>query len=805
MARKRAGSKRSRAGSRMGRARSTKLAGRFGLLLRVCLGAILAVSIFLGALTTHYVLKLDRLVLHRLEGRRFEVPSKVLSAPTILYPGLNWKRMDLPGLLERQGYRKIAPVTRMPLGRYRWGTKTARVHLRPFNHPSRAERARDVVFRLDGPFLEEIREAGSGREIGALLVEPELMGSYYGPDREQREIVRLDRVPQHLIDAVLAVEDKRFEQHHGLDPKRIVGAFLTNLRAGGVRQGGSTLTQQLVKNFFLTSERTYSRKFQETLMALIVELRYEKTEILEAYLNEIYLGQRGATAVHGVGEASNFYFGKSVWDVSVGEAALLAALIQGPNWISPTRHPERALSRRNLVLRLMYEQDRIDRETYDFAKKEAMQIAPAKEEYREARYFLDALRQQLPEIYDAASLVSEGLKIYSTLDSRLQRIATSALKEGLADLEGSLPAREQTLQGCLIVLRPQTGEVLAMVGGRDYSESQFNRCSQARRPAGSVFKPFVYIAGLEARGSSRPHITLADFLDDTPLTVSQPTGDWEPENYDHEFHGMVPVREALERSLNVATARLGQQVGIARVSEVAKRLGIESRLPRVPSLALGVADLSPLEVARAYATIANGGVRAEVHTFEDVVDKSGQLLERREIQFDPVLDPGAAYLAVSLLGGVVERGTARGIRARGFVGPIAGKTGTSDEERDAWFVGFTPELVAVVWVGFDEPESIGVPGSRAALPIWASFMSEAVGKRVRGGFARPANIVEIDIDPLTGMRALPGCPQSRPELFLVGTEPEEACPNLKGYRRRPEHEVIDSLLKNVIDWLRKSE
>lgn len=314
------------------------------------------------------------------------------------------------------------------------------------------------------------------------------------------------------------------------------------------------------------------------------------------------------------------------------------------------------------------------------------------------------------------------------------------------------------------------------MGGRDYSVSQFDRCTQARRPAGSVFKPIVYVTALEPRSDGPPTVTLASRLDDGPLTVRTPVGDWTPANYDHEFHGTVSVRQAVESSLNVATARLGQQVGIARIVQMARRLGIESPLPEVPSLAIGSADLTPIELARAYATLANGGVRPEIRTFEDAVDAERGTLERRTIAFQRVLDPGVAYLAASLLEGVVDRGTARAVRAAGLTGPVAAKTGTSDEERDAWFVGFTPELVAAVWVGFDEPRSLRLPASQVALPIWLHFAKEATGGRVRGAFVPPPNVARADVDPQTGALALRGCPEREAEFFVRGTEPIETCP-----------------------------
>lgn len=751
---------------------------------------LLAGSFVGGFVAARHLVALDRVVRARFEGRLFRVPSRVLAAPTILYPGLDWKRIDLPGTLRRLGYRESGKTSDLPLGSFHWGEREVRLHRRAFDHPSRPEPARELRIVLRGSRLEELRDAASGRELGAVLLEPEQVGSYYGPDHEQRDLVRVGEVPQHLIDAILAVEDQRFLEHPGLDLRRIAGAFWVNLRSGEIRQGGSTLTQQLVKNFFLTPERSFRRKAQEALMALLVEAHYDKQAILESYLNEIYLGQRGSTAVHGVGEASRLHFGKRVRELSVAEAATLAAIIQSPNGLSPHRRPEEAERRRDLVLGLMREQGRIDETTWERAVEEPLRVAAVTPEPREARWFLDALRRQLPEYYGVEALATEGLEIYSTLDMRLQRIAARVVREELSRLEKDFPKLVQEddgprVQACLLALRPQTGEVVALVGGRDYARSQFDRCTQARRPAGSVFKPFVYVAALESDASG-PEVTLASFLDDTPLEVATPSGPWAPENYDHEFHGEVPLRQALERSFNVATARLGQRVGIAEVAEMAHRLGITSPLPEVPSLAIGAADLSPLELARAYATLANGGIRPEIRTFEDVVDPEEGTIARQPIRFERVLDPGTAYLAVSLLEGVVDRGTARAVRAAGIQGPVAGKTGTSDEERDAWFVGFTPELVVAVWVGFDTPQSLGIPSSRAAVPLWIRFLKEATGGRIRGLFARPQSVARLEIDPASGAVALAGCPRRRVEYFLPGTEPTATCPTWAGRPARRE-------------------
>jgi penicillin-binding protein 1B len=734
-----------------------------------------------GVLLARTAVRLDRVVSARFEGPLFEVPSRVYAAPTILSAGLDVTQVDLRGALRRLGYREEPSAEIASPGGVHWEKGRVVAYLRAFEHPSRAEPARRIEIQLAGRQIDALRDLDAERrELSAVLLEPELVGSYFGPHREQREPVRLGQVPRHLLDAVLAVEDQRFEAHPGIDLRRVVGAAFANMVAGEVRQGGSTLTQQLVKNFFLTPERTLGRKIHEAAMSLLVEARYEKPAIFEAYLNEIYLGQRGATSIHGVGEASLFYFGKPVRSLRLEDAALLAGLIRSPGDYSPFLHPEAARARRDLVLRLMHEQGRIDTAAFEAARSAPLSIATRTTEPRETRYFLDALRGQLPEIYDEATLQGQGLRIYSTLDLRLQQIATQALREGLEELEKKYkslrPSRDGTrVQGCLLALRPQTGEVLALVGGREYGESQFDRCLQARRSAGSAFKPFVFVAGLEARRGA-PAITLASTLSDTPVSIRSGSKTWAPANFDHKFHGQVGVRTAIEKSLNVATVHLAQLVGTERIIDVARRLGIESPLDPVPALALGAADVTPLELARAYATLASGGVRTETRFFDDLTDASGRTLARGEVSSEVALDPGVSFLAVSLLEGVVDRGTARAIRAAGIRGPVAGKTGTSNDSKDAWFVGFTPDLVAVAWVGFDEPRDMKLASSQIAVPIWIRFLKAATGGVVSGSFEAPSDVHRVEIDPLTGAVALAGCPRRASEYFLDGTEPRATCP-----------------------------
>ncbi|MBK7949642.1 MAG: PBP1A family penicillin-binding protein [Deltaproteobacteria bacterium] len=742
---------------------------------------LLAVGFVGGLWAAHGLLALDRIVQSRFEGRGFAVPSRVYAAPKVIYTGADWERLDLDGWLARTGYREQQEAGPLAVGHYRSLPCRLRVHLRGFDHPELPEPDRRIEFRLEAGRVREMRD-DKGHPVDVVALEPEQISAFYDEDREQRDLVAIAEVPPHLVDAIYAIEDRRFEEHNGVDLRRIAGALLANLRAGGIREGGSTLTQQLVKNFFLTPERTIERKLTEALMALIVEARYSKPQILEAYLNEIYMGRRGSTAIHGVGEASRFFFGKRVPDLSVDESALLAAVIQSPNAMSPHRHPERAKKRRDLVISQMEEQGRISAEQAERSRAHPLSLAAVTLESGQDRYFLDMLQRQLPEVYHEDLLATEGLRIYSSLDTTLQRSAVDVLRKGLAALEKQLPAPKVAkgqpkpqLQGCLLAMRPQTGEILALVGGRDYGTSQFNRCTQARRQAGSVFKPIVYAAALSRQ--SGPVVTLASFVPDEPIEVSTPSGPWRPANYDRRFRGLVSIREALEDSLNVPAARLGQAVGIKRVVEMARKLGIESPLPAVPSLALGSAEVSPIELATVYATFANGGLRPTPRSFIGLLDDAGLAQAQSPLAgARRVIDAGTAYLTTSLLEGVVDRGTGAGIRSRGLRGPIAGKTGTTDDENDLWFVGFTPELVVVVWIGYDEPRKIGVPSSRGALPIWADYLAVVSGGEIRGAFLRPREIESVEIDPMTGERALWGCPRSRSEYFLIGTAPVETCP-----------------------------
>jgi penicillin-binding protein 1B len=558
-----------------------------------------------------------------------------------------------------------------------------------------------------------------------------------------------------------------------------VRALSTNLLAGELRQGGSTLTQQLIKNFLLTPERTVQRKWREIFMALLAERRYSKDEILENYLNEIYLGQNGLQSIHGVWEASRFYFGRTPEELWLGETALLAGLIRAPNNASPYRNPERARQRRDTVLGLLRDAGDITADEYAAAAAEPLRAAPLTPGRNAAPYFVDFLRRDLSRNYPAEVLTTAGLDVYTSLDAQLQQIATAAVSDGLAELEQRHPRLlqdERRVQAALVALRPQTGGIVAMVGGRDYQTSQFNRVTQAVRQPGSIFKPFVYLAAFEAAPTSDDPITPASAVVDEPFEWRYDDRTWTPDNYGDEYFGRVTVRRALELSLNAATARVAYRVGLEPVLDMAQRLGIASPLPRYPSAVLGAVEVTPFEVAQAYAVIANQGLRAAVRAANKVVDRHGQTIERRPVEVERVASPEAAFMLEHVMTGVLDRGTGQGVRERGFTHPAAGKTGTTNDGRDAWFAGFTTDLLAVVWVGFDDGEPFALTGAEAALPIWTAFMRRATAASPVAEFPPPAGVALVRVDPYTGAIATSACPETIIEAFWRGQEPTAACP-----------------------------
>jgi penicillin-binding protein 1B len=696
-----------------------------------------------------YLKQLEDRVSQKFEKPFIIFPSKIYSDSYLLYVGINLQLEDFAEKLRRLGYFESQNPPKRK-GEYRILRQGAiEIFLHDFDFPTEQRKGVPVRISLQGAMIGRIENLATGKDMFDLELEPELVTGLYERIWQERKLVKLAEVPPLLVRAVLAVEDERFYSHHGIDPIGILRAMWVNLRNMSFTQGGSTLTQQLMKNFFLTDERTLSRKVPEAIMALIAERKYSKQTILENYLNEIYLGQKGSQGIFGVSEAAQFYFAKSLSDLTVGESALLAGLIRAPNRLSPYRSTDAATKRRNVVLAKLLDDRVITRRQYDTAMHERLPDRPLVKVTNDAPFYVDYLRRELDENYSNAVLTKEGLRIFSSLDLQLQRKAERALVEGLKKLEASHPALrrkgdDDNLEGAIIVIRPQTGEIKAMVGGRNYQKSQFNRVFQAKRQPGSIFKPFVYLAALMYGGQSGVRYTPDTVINDSQFTWNYDGREWQPSNYNNEYFGAVTFRRALESSLNSATGRVAQDVGIRRVRDIAQRLGIQSALPAVPSLALGSAEVTPLEVAVAFSTIANGGVRTRPLAVKLVMDQNTQPLEKRDVRVEQVLNPQLAHVMNNLLKGVLDRGTATAARRMGFTRPAAGKTGTTNDYKDAWFVGYTPDLLAVVWVGFDGQSKLNLSGAEAALPIWTEFMKSATANMPVTDFVPPEPMPESE-------------------------------------------------------------
>jgi penicillin-binding protein 1B len=712
---------------------------------------------------------LDYRVRSEFEGRRFALPARIYARPLELHAGLKVPLADVVDELKDEGYRE----GRQESGDgwfYRSGDEIE-IAVRPFVFWDGPQPARKLHVAFDGKAVASVKDA-DGKPLSLARLEPMAIGGIYPANNEDRVLVRLSEVPKPLIDTLIATEDRNFYTHHGFDLRGIARAAWSTVRGAGT-QGGSTLTQQLVKNFFLTPERTLTRKGTELVMAVLLEAHYDKNEILETYLNEIYLGQDRDRAIHGVGLAALHYFGKTVDHLTLAESALLVGMVKGPAVYDPYRHPQRALERRNLVLRETRERGAITMEEYAAAR-----AAPLGVNARNAMgtsphpAFLELVHRQLRREYDENDLRSEGLRIFTTLDPRVQGKAESVLARRLAQFDKEKRFGAPGLEGAVVVTDSQTGEVEALVGGRDVKFRGFNRALDAARPVGSLLKPAIYLTAL----SEPSRYTLVTRLDDNPF-VWKSTGapDWEPANYDKKFHGEVPLRTALAQSYNVATARLGTDLGLDRVFGTIKRLGIEREMKPYASTLLGAIDLSPFEVAQMYQTIASGGFRTPLRAIREVTTQDGKPLKRYAIAVEPAFPPEPMYLITAAMQGVVREGTGQSLK--NWIPPdtaVAGKTGTTDEQRDAWFAGFTGDRLAVVWVGYDDNRAAHLSGSASALPVWGEMMS-ALGTEPLA-LPKPDGIEQVLIDPATGLRADGGCPGATELPFVEGSAPAERAP-----------------------------
>jgi penicillin-binding protein 1B len=722
----------------------------------------------------------------RFQIRKLRLPTRIYADISPLRTGQALQTDDLLEKLDRLGYRETERLAQP--GDFVHGEGSVDIYTRAFTHPTGEYRAEQIRVVLAKSQIESVVSLREARPLEHAALEPELLTSVLSEQLENRSPVTLQQIPQHMQDAVVAAEDTRFWHHPGVDPLGIVRAVFRNMKSKGVSEGGSTLTQQLVKNYFLTSERTYKRKAMEAFMAVILDARYSKKEILEAYLNDIYLGRNRSISILGVGEASRFYFGKPVSEINIAEAALLAGMIPSPNNISPFNNPEAAMRKRNQVLDRMLEQKKITQAQHDEARSSKLPSKPFRRRSGLASmpFYVDRVLQELATDYGIDDVKGRGLRIYTAIDLNAQDAAARVLEASLQSIEKrnrKLRTHTPELQGVLIHLDVPTGEIRALVGGRNYDRSQFNRALKSKRLVGSLFKPFVYLTAFEPSLSGK-NITPATMVDDTRFVLKRRwSEDWSPRNYDGRYMGKVTVRMALEHSLNAASVRIGLACGIGAILKTARTLGVQTELDDNPSILLGATGIPPMEMAEAYSTIARQGSRLPPRAIRFVTDDRGKALagagDAKPVQVFPQRD---VYLLTHVMEGVVNRGTAGSARSMGFKRVAAGKTGTTNDKRDAWFIGFTPQTLALTWVGFDDNDPTGLSGSDAAVPMWTRYMLAATAGEKNAEFALSQGIAFAEVDETSGGLATPYCPRNVivQEAFKVGTEPTHPCPTHAG-------------------------
>jgi penicillin-binding protein 1B len=724
---------------------------------------LLAAGVFLG-LMVPWVLYLNHQVTSEFEGRKWDLPSRVYARAMELYPGAALNTRDLELELAISGYRRSAQAARP--GLYRVAGNTVEIFRREFRFPEGTEEARRIELRLAGGVIERVRDAASGRELDLARLDPAEIASIYPLQKEDRTLVDLEDVPPLLVMGLQAVEDRHFKQHPGVDLRGIARAAMANLKAGRAVQGGSTLTQQLVKNYFLTQDRTVVRKFNEAIMALLLEYHYDKGEILEAYVNEVFLGQQGAFAVHGFGRASLFYFDQPLERLEPQQIALLIGLVKGPSYYNPRKHPKRARERRDQVLVAFAETGLLTAQEAEAARAADLGITDTPRN-RGSRYhaFVDLVRRQLAQVYREDDLRSEGLRIFTTLSPSEQEKAQAAVTQGLRQLAArGLPA---DLQGALVLADVTSGEVRALVGDREGDRAGFNRALNARRQIGSVIKPLVYLLALEHESD----YNLLTRIEDEPLTLRQADGSaWSPDNYDGVSHGEVTLLEALTHSYNQATVRLGLNIGVNHLLTRLKQLGVDAEVESVPSVFLGAVELTPLEVTQIYQSLAAAGYSVPLRSVLAVQNAEGGELVRYPLRMLPQTRREAISVLNYALTQVVEQGTASRLPALlGRQVTVAGKTGTTNDRRDSWFVGYTRDRVAAAWVGNDDNRPAGVTGSNAAMQLWAGLFRglplEPVDLRMPDGAAW----YWVDAD--SGRLSAQQCAGAVQVPYVAGSEP----------------------------------
>jgi len=761
----------------------------------------IAVSVPLAALlvaAVYYYISFGRLIDARLHGERERVFPRVFARPLELHRGQALTDRQLIDRLNDLGYTQRTEVDKPGEFAVTPGT----VAVMPRAADTKGQVVRVVFQRPAAAAKPQTRKAPPprpadrvlGLELGKksadrVVLDAPVLTAIVNGEREKRRPVALAAIPDRMVKAVLAIEDHRFYDHPGVDPIGVLGAMFSY--ATGRRTylaGGSTITQQLVRNVFLPKfegmtlqearERTLKRKMLEVWVSLVLSRRASKDAILEMYLNDIPLGQRGSFAISGVPEAARLFFGKDISNVTLAEAATIAGVIQSPSALSPFNNPARCKERRNVVLQAMVDAGFIGADLAERASHEPLAVVQRALE-AEAPYFVDFINQGLAEGYAGLTTkTDEAVDVYTTLDLHLQRIAQDAVRTGLTRVDELLARRKRRgkAEAALIAVDPRSGDVLAFVGGRSYNQSQYNRAIVARRQPGSVFKPFVYLAAFEqALEQGRTDVTPASIVNDEPETFEFDDQVWTPENYENKYDGPITLRHALAHSRNLATIHVAERAGYDRVAALWKKLGVGNPPKAYPSIALGVFEATPYEIATAYTVFPNDGILRPLKSVERIIRGGKDVTKKPAVGPRQVARPDTTFLVTNMMRSVLNEGTAAGARAAGFTLDAAGKTGTTNDLRDAWFAGFTPELLTVVWVGFDDNQPVGLSGAQAALPIWTQFMKAALAGHPDTPFEAPDGITFVEIDPDTGKLAAPGCPRTFREAFLAGTEPTELC------------------------------
>jgi penicillin-binding protein 1B len=761
---------------------------------RVVLAILIIVSSVCSITLIDAYYKFSRMIDRKISGEIFQSTAKVYAAPLVIFPGQVIRPWDITSYLRNAGYseKNKGPAR---VGEFNYNKQGLEVTPQGESYYGAGGPAVRIEFNEKS--ISRIVSLSNKSNLNSYELEPRLITSLFDKTREKRRLISYRDVPKVLRDAVIAIEDRRFLEHRGFDPLSIVRAVIVDLTKGEWAQGASTLTQQLVRSFWLTPERVAVRKAKEIYMSIILESRLTKEEIFTLYANDVYMGQRGTFSINGFGEAATAYFNKDIKNLSLPEAALLAGIIQAPARYNPTKNPEKALQRRNTVLQAMLETKTITKDQYQQAVKAPLGLAPISVDVSDAPYFVDLVKDRMLEKYSEKQLFSQQYKIYTTLDLDLQRIAYQAVREGTQNVDEMLAKKKlrkiklkkgqpppeikiepkDRVQSCLIALNPHSGEIRAFVGGRDYGASQLNRLTSAKRQPGSIFKPLVYATALNsALTGSEPLITASTIVDDSRTVFEYDEKTYEPNNYGQKFYGPVTLRKALTNSLNVATIKFAEMAGLKKIVAMAKDSGLNERLLATPALALGAYEVTPLEMAGAFTIFANNGKRVEPTFIRSVKNNGGTDIERNEPKTREVLDERIAYLMTNLMEGVINRGTGARARAMGFTRPAAGKTGTS---HDGWFAGYTSGLLCLVWVGFDDNRVLSLDGATSALPIWTEFMKKATALQpwlANSSFTPPGEgITAVQIDADTGLIASSDCQNVITENYITGSEPTQTC------------------------------